>query len=630
MTLRNARPLRFSPAGLSDTIAEEDAFPGACSILQNLIPDSSTKNVWTPRPASLLQTTFPGDDLPTGVTVFKVVGDHVFGMLSSSTNVGYDEPFCYNLTTKAFVTVSGVTSSNVPLTQPTTGDWTPPTIDVMGIYAVVTHPGFDGVTNFIGWFDISDLTAPTWTAGNFVLAGQPTSVSIANAGTTYTDGVYTNVAMVYGGIYPSGAPLPPGNGVGLTCDITVAGGLITVCTINTPGLGYAVNDALTSDPSAGPGAGDGEFLIQIASASASKGITAVRINNPGSGYTSTTYTNAYLSYAVSPTGSITGSGVGAVATIVVAGGVVTSVLITTPGGGYSIGDLLTYTGMGSGTGFTVRVVAIQPTGGFIAFTTIPSFVRQFNGRSWFGINPANGQPSLIFSDVYALNCTNANQVLEFGDDSTLNAAAPLPLSNLLGGVIQALIVFKTFNGIVQITGDYTTNNLLVSDVPGGSGTGSPRSVTPHPQGLLYLDHDGFRMVTLDGTCSDPIAVSGSGVAVPFINPVYPTRVNAACNGSVLRASVQAFGQPWVEYWYDLVRKIWSGPHTFPSSMIDVWDEAFVLVPQAMPASIFLSAAQPSDTDSLHRERRADAVGFSNVRCSWTISRWPSLRLPKCR
>ena len=100
--------------------------------------------------------------------------------------------------------------------------------------------------------------------------------------------------------------------------------------------------------------------------------------------------------------------------------------------------------------------------------------RQFNGRSWFGINPPVGIPSVIFSDVYALNATNANQVLSFGDNTPLTAAAPLGLANLLGGVVQALIIFKSLNGIIQVTGDATTNNLSVNQVPGGSGTISPR------------------------------------------------------------------------------------------------------------------------------------------------------------
>jgi len=177
--------------------------------------------------------------------------------------------------------------------------------------------------------------------------------------------------------------------------------------------------------------------------------------------------------------------------------------------------------------------------------------------------------------------------LSFGDNTPLTAAAPLGLANLLGGVIQSLIIFKSLNGIIQVTGDATTNDLSVNQVPGGSGTISPRSLTEHPQGLLYLDHDGYRMVTLDGNCTDPIGVAGQGVVVPFLNSTTPTRVNAACNGSILLVSVlNSVSGNWEKYWFDSVRKVWCGPHTFPTTMIDVYESNFIIVAQSVPAALF--------------------------------------------
>src|SRR5271157_1573502 len=673
MTLRNARPLRFSPAGLSDTLAEEDAFPGACAILTNLIPEPSTKNVWTPRPASILSTSFPGFNAPTGVPLFKVVGEYVFGFVSTSRNkgaitgvhitnggtgytngtfpntaltggsgtgatgtitvaagivtavvidlpgvnyvvgdalaysggggsnlaigvtaiAGFDEPFCYNLVTKSFVTVTGITAANVPITQPTVGDWTPPTMDVTGVDLVVTHPGFDGSTNFFGWFDITNLQVPIWNAGNFSLVTPMATVSIITGGTGYTNGAYQNVSII------------GGTGGGATVNITVAGGIVTALSVASGGVGYAVGNTFTVSTNIIGGAGSG-FQGAVATV-IGNAIGSVNITGTGTGYTTGTYTNV-------PLGG--GSGSGAQATIVVnASNVVNSVTITSPGGGYIVGDTLgisagailtfsaltagsgytngtyvnvpliggtgqgatanftvagnivtvctlnnggfgyvhadslsvvggsgvvgslteggstsinlsgtynnialtTQTGsgtgcianltvgtispglygvtsativnggsgyalgdnlnfkvpghptttlvvvvatlatvsaplgpgtgfkipvntvsanpIGAGSGFTVQVATVLNPGGYIDFTTIPSWVRQFNGRSWFGINPPTGTPSVIYSDVYALNCTNANQSLSFGDDITLTAAAPLPLSNVLGGIV---------------------------------------------------------------------------------------------------------------------------------------------------------------------------------------------------
>lgn len=843
MALARTKPLRFSPAGLSDTLAEEDAFPGACAVLQNLVPDPSTKNLWTVRPASILQNAFAaGFTSPTGVTVFKIVGDFVFGLVSVSG--GVDTPFCFDLTTQAFVSVTGVTppsgaitdlvltnggtnygvnntypntpltggsgtgataditvvsqvitiatlnnpgtgytagdilnivsggtgliltvaavdtsGNNLPFTQPTTGEWTPPTMDVMGIFLVVTHPGFDGIENFIGWFDISVLAVPVWHAGNFSLVTPLASIAITNGGTGYIDGSYVNV------------PLIGGSGAGATANITVAGGIVTVATVANGGLAYAKGNTFTVSGLVIGINGSGVQLT--ATAVTGSGIAAVIITGPGAGYTNGLYSNLALvggsgsgatanigvssgtvnavaivdpggGYVVGDTltveggailtfGSITGgsgytdgsytnipilggSGLGATADITVSGGVVTAVTINQGGAGYKVADVLTISGAGgsvataqgssdtltptsgttlnmtsvdittptaqgatfnvtfgpgstgdfvitnivpvtggsgyqvsdilqlspqvsginwniqvlttavgpeplgpgtgfsvpvatvtpipignSGTGFTVQVAIVTNPGGFIDFTVIPSWVRQFNGRSWFGINPPGGGiPSVIFSDVFALNATNANQVLSFGDDVPLIAAAPLPLANLLGGIVQSLIIFKSLSGIIQITGDQTTDNLDVNEVPGGSGTLSARSVCNHPQGLLYLDKDGFRIVTLDGNCSDPIGFAGQGVTVPFLNPVNRSRVAAACNGTILRASVQNSivpGQPWQEYWYDLVRKVWSGPHTFPSIMVDIYEGDFILAPQSAQPSLYRSATAPVASSS---------------------------------
>ena len=72
----------------------------------------------------------------------------------------------------------------------------------------------------------------------------------------------------------------------------------------------------------------------------------------GSGYVNATYTNVTL------TG---GSGLGAKATIVVAGGVVTTVTITSRGASYLVGDVLSATAAslgGTGAGFAIPVTAI--------------------------------------------------------------------------------------------------------------------------------------------------------------------------------------------------------------------------------------------------------------------------------
>lgn len=75
----------------------------------------------------------------------------------------------------------------------------------------------------------------------------------------------------------------------------------------------------------------------------------------GSGYTDGTYTNVAL---------VGGSGAGALATVTVAGGVVTAVTITAPGQGYAVGDVLTFPAtVPAGTGASVPVATIKYTTG---------------------------------------------------------------------------------------------------------------------------------------------------------------------------------------------------------------------------------------------------------------------------
>jgi hypothetical protein len=70
----------------------------------------------------------------------------------------------------------------------------------------------------------------------------------------------------------------------------------------------------------------------------------------GSGYTNGTYTN------VAMTG---GTGTGAQATITVAGGIVTAVVITANGTGYTVGDQLTYALPGGGSNFKITLTYVM-------------------------------------------------------------------------------------------------------------------------------------------------------------------------------------------------------------------------------------------------------------------------------
>ncbi|KWN69147.1 hypothetical protein [Burkholderia ubonensis] len=185
MAIRNAKPVRFTPKGLCDAFDATDAFAGACQLLSNLVFDQGNPEIIVARPGvGNAATTFSGFTTPTFVSVHIVIGNVAYGMVSSARNAGFDEPFAYNLATNSFITVSGVTSSNVPTSLATSGPWTPPTMAVVGTKIIVTHPGFSGAgANFFGVVDISNPAAPAWSSSNLAtnpLTGVPTSVANFN------------------------------------------------------------------------------------------------------------------------------------------------------------------------------------------------------------------------------------------------------------------------------------------------------------------------------------------------------------------------------------------------------------------------------------------------------------------
>lgn len=176
MSLPRSSPVRFTPKGLSDACDATDVFPGACKELVNLVFDQANPELLAVRPGVGTGVTIGG----TFISVHIVLGTLVFGMASNLSFAGFDAPFCYDTIAGVLVPITGVTVSNIPLVTTTTGKWTPPTMAVVGNYLIVTHPGFYGVANVFGYFN---LTTVAWGAGNlgsFPLPGIPTAVANYN------------------------------------------------------------------------------------------------------------------------------------------------------------------------------------------------------------------------------------------------------------------------------------------------------------------------------------------------------------------------------------------------------------------------------------------------------------------
>jgi len=226
----------------------------------------------------------------------------------------------------------------------------------------------------------------------------------------------------------------------------------------------------------------------------------------------------------------------------------------------------------------------------------PSAVAQFGNRAWYLCNPATGQPKAYYSDVLVPGTiTNASQALTFGDNVALTAAVGLPLENQLGGVIQSLIVFKGTSNLYQITGDAALSTLALNTLNVATGTRSPLSICTTPKGIAFLAPDGVRFIDFAARVSDPIGLAGQGVTIPFIYSPNPSRSVAACNAAVIRISAQngsVSGNPVQEWWYDMVRDCWTGPHTFPASLIAPYAQTFIMTPSGVTHSLWQSDFQP--------------------------------------
>ena len=164
--IRNSKVITFLPSGITDGSDQIETFPGSCTALSNLIFNKTDVGSLLARPGVVpvanLSSVFT---LPTNIVIQQRIGDYIYGIVSTGRFTGYDEPFCFNVVTSAFVTISGVTSSNVPATVSTSGPWNPPTMALVATYIVITHPGASG-TNRIFWIDISTPSAPVWGGGN--------------------------------------------------------------------------------------------------------------------------------------------------------------------------------------------------------------------------------------------------------------------------------------------------------------------------------------------------------------------------------------------------------------------------------------------------------------------------------
>jgi hypothetical protein len=317
-------------------------------------------------------------------------------------------------------------------------DITPVAGVVPRTYGQITDPNFLG-SNFVDYIDTFFVFNEPKTfflyislsEANFaMLTGVPGQVyggQILAGGLGYIDGTYQSVATV------------DGTGTGLTLDLTIVGGIVTIANQNQGGEGYAIGDVLTiTDTSIGT-------VGRILDGS---------LTNAGSGYDGTgSYTDVPL------TG---GTGTGATANITIAGEVITSFALVNVGLGYSAGDILTANatdlgGVGTGLAWTVNSVS----GGFSWQVTAVHGA----GFDPLDIAAKNGFPdpiqrvACVHREVWPVGTVTSETWVNSGAaDFTLQ---PLPGAFIQHGCIAPFSVAKWDNSLFWLSQDPQGKALVV-------------------------------------------------------------------------------------------------------------------------------------------------------------------------
>lgn len=227
-------------------------------------------------------------------------------------------------------------------------------------------------------------------------------------------------------------------------------------------------------------------------------------------------------------------------------------------------------------------------------TGVPTSVSNYNNRAYFAVGN-----TLQFSDVLVPTTrTNASQALTLGDTTPITAQSGLPVQTTSAGVVGALVVFKA-SQIWQVTGDPATSNLALNYVTLTTGTIAPRTVVQGPFGIFFIGIDAPYILNFLGVLSPLSHTPGNdGVAdvqVPFQNATTPSRQAASFSGNIFRvcsATIIQGVQQTNDYWYDIRRKRWTGPHTFTYDSISQFGNNFVLSGIDHGAALFVSQSLP--------------------------------------
>lgn len=225
--------------------------------------------------------------------------------------------------------------------------------------------------------------------------------------------------------------------------------------------------------------------------------------------------------------------------------------------------------------------------------SVPIAVAQFNERAYYLCGNL-----VYFSDVLLpLQVTYPAQAIAIGSSTPGTALAGLPIGTTTQGVLAALIAFKD-NSIWQITGDYALGTLAKNQISQAFGCSAPMTISPVMEGLAFMSQDGIRLVN---SSSFAVSLYSTDVTIPFMNSLEPSRACAAYNNGVYRICLSTIIEGIVynhsDYWYDIFRKRWTGPHTFGYDQVTPYGIGFLISSSSAPGTMLQSDVVPAPSTS---------------------------------
>lgn len=222
--------------------------------------------------------------------------------------------------------------------------------------------------------------------------------------------------------------------------------------------------------------------------------------------------------------------------------------------------------------------------------SIPVSVANYNNRAYFACGNL-----LYYSDVATpLTMTTGTQAVTLGNTSVITALSGLPLQTTSAGIIGALIAFKGTQ-IWQITGDALLSNLATNYMSLTVGTNSPRSICQCPFGIYFCSPAGPYFLSQAGAVNklvnNPNQDGEPDILQPFYNCTQETRMAGGYVTGLYRVCMDTIINGIAsrnDYWFDEIKRRWSGPHTFSYDCASQSGNSFVLSSNANPANLIQS------------------------------------------